>query len=151
MSSIAHIQQAGFARLSISEALPDAELESDGSFATALRAGAGKYGLDATEAIHFGPSKAAKTKFPQPLGIRLLSRAWAWLRKNRAFGAEKQLRVSDTVSLGEKRFVALLHVEGRKFLIGGGSSGVSLLARLEPVQGEKDEPQQTREGEEQWR
>jgi flagellar biogenesis protein FliO len=40
------------------------------------------------------------------------------------------LRVHETVSLGEKRFVALLSVEGREFLIGGGPTGVSLLAQL---------------------
>lgn len=44
---------------------------------------------------------------------------------------EKQLRVSETVALGEKRFVAVLQCEGRKFLIGGGSAGVSLLTSLD--------------------
>jgi flagellar biogenesis protein FliO len=44
--------------------------------------------------------------------------------------ATKRLRVAETVSLGEKRFVALVSVEGREFLIGGGASGVSLLATL---------------------
>jgi len=47
---------------------------------------------------------------------------------------EKQLRVSETVPLGEKRFVAVLQCEGRKFLIGGGSSGVSLLTSLDAIQ-----------------
>lgn len=60
----------------------------------------------------------------------LLARVWAWLQKQRTLSTKKQLRVSDTVSLGEKRFIALVHVEGQKFLIGGGASGVSLLAEL---------------------
>ena len=60
----------------------------------------------------------------------MLARVWTWLQKQHAFSAKKQLRVSDTVSLGEKRFIALVHVEGQKFLIGGGASGVSLLAEL---------------------
>jgi flagellar biogenesis protein FliO len=48
-------------------------------------------------------------------------------------GTTKQLRVSETVSLGEKRFVAILHVENRKFLIGGGASSVTLLTQLDAV------------------
>jgi hypothetical protein len=59
----------------------------------------------------------------------LLSRAFSWLRS--ASVAPKQLRVEDTVSLGEKRFVAIVHAEGRRFLIGGGSAGVSLLKQLD--------------------
>ncbi len=58
---------------------------------------------------------------------------FSWLRSRRVF-AEKQLRVSESLSLGEKRFVAILHVENRKFLVGGGASGVSLLTALEPAQ-----------------
>jgi hypothetical protein len=58
---------------------------------------------------------------------------FSWLRSRRVF-AEKQLRVSESLSLGEKRFVAILHAEGRKFLIGGGASGVLLLTALEPAQ-----------------
>jgi flagellar biogenesis protein FliO len=48
----------------------------------------------------------------------------------------KRMRVAETVSLGEKRFVSIVNVEGREFLIGGGSSGVTLLAQLSPVQQE---------------
>jgi hypothetical protein len=59
------------------------------------------------------------------------SRAWTWLKKKRVLGVEKQLKVSETLSLGEKRFVAILNVEGRKFLIGGGATGVSLLTQLD--------------------
>jgi flagellar biogenesis protein FliO len=41
------------------------------------------------------------------------------------------MRLQETVSLGEKRIVALLEIDGRRFLVGGGSSGVSLLAQLD--------------------
>jgi hypothetical protein len=75
---------------------------------------------------------AETKKYPQPLGAVLLSRAWKWLQKNHT--TEKQLRVSETISLGEKRFVALLDVEGQKFLVGGGASGVSLLTQLNSTQ-----------------
>lgn len=75
------------------------------------------------------PSRAGKPSRPQ--SPPLLARAWKWLKKQNAFSAKKQLRVCETVSLGEKRFVAVVQIEGQKFLIGGGASGVSLLAELE--------------------
>ncbi|HZP04913.1 MAG TPA: flagellar biosynthetic protein FliO [Terracidiphilus sp.] len=65
----------------------------------------------------------------QPLGGGLVSKAWSWLQKSK-FSSTKQLRVAETISLGEKRFVALVDIEGQKFLIGGGASGVSLLTQL---------------------
>jgi hypothetical protein len=64
-----------------------------------------------------------------------LNRAWSWLQTKCAQTATKRLRVSETVSLGEKRFVALVRVEDREFLIGGGSSGVSMLTALETSRG----------------
>jgi hypothetical protein len=60
----------------------------------------------------------------------LLSRMWSALSGQHGLRATKQLRVAETVSLGEKRFVAVVHVDGRKFLIGGGTSGVALLTQL---------------------
>lgn len=66
----------------------------------------------------------------QPLANGLLTRGWAWLKRNNKFTAAKQLRVAETVSLGDKRFVSLIQVDGQKFLIGGGSQGVTLLTQL---------------------
>jgi flagellar biogenesis protein FliO len=57
---------------------------------------------------------------------------WGWLQaqqKRRAGG--RRLRVIETVSLGEKRFAALLAVDGAEFLIGGSGSSVALLASVE--------------------
>jgi hypothetical protein len=59
-----------------------------------------------------------------------LARAWAWLHAKYTTSAAKRLRLSEVVSLGDKRFVALVSVEGREFLIGGAPSGLSLLAQL---------------------
>jgi flagellar biogenesis protein FliO len=39
------------------------------------------------------------------------------------------MRIAETIPLGEKRFVALLTVDGREFLIGGSASSVSLLSQ----------------------
>jgi hypothetical protein len=76
------------------------------------------------------PAQEEKQYQPRPLRGGLLTRAWMWLQKNNKFTSTKQLRVSETVSLGEKRFVALVDIDGQKFLIGGGASGVSLLTPL---------------------
>ena len=45
-------------------------------------------------------------------------------------GRDRRLQVQDTVQLGEKRFAAVLRVDGERFLIGGGTGGISLLAKL---------------------
>jgi flagellar biogenesis protein FliO len=38
--------------------------------------------------------------------------------------------VTETVSLGEKRFVAVIQIDGSQYLIGGGATNVALLAKL---------------------
>jgi len=45
-------------------------------------------------------------------------------------------------SLGQKRFVAVVEIDGNRFLVGGGATEVSLLARLnenEPFSGKLEE------------
>ena len=77
--------------------------------------------------------------FQKRLGAHrgLLGRIVGWLRGGIA--NEKKLRVIETVPLGEKRMVAIVEAEGRRFLVGCGSNGVSLLTSLkeehEQVQG----------------
>jgi flagellar biogenesis protein FliO len=62
----------------------------------------------------------------------LLSRAWGWLKtRNVARSSTRRLRVAETVSLGEKRFVAVVQVDGRHFLIAGGPTNIALLAQLD--------------------
>ncbi len=70
-----------------------------------------------------------KGSAPSP-GPGVLNRVFLWLRGKYSVAAIKQLRVTETVSLGEKRFVAIIHADGHKFLIGGGASGVCLLTQL---------------------
>jgi hypothetical protein len=62
----------------------------------------------------------------------LLGRALSWL--NSSYSTPKQLRVVETVTLGDKRLVAVIQADGRRFLVGGGPSGVSLLTPLDIVQ-----------------
>jgi hypothetical protein len=74
--------------------------------------------------------RQAERKPRKQAGPGGLTRAFSWLQSKYAMSTTKRLRVAETVSLGEKRFVALVSVEGREFLIGSSSSGVSLLAQL---------------------
>lgn len=104
-----------------------------GTFANTLAASRDKNESSDSPATLTSGTSPIKLRRALPVPGGIFSRIWSWLSRNRAFGAEKQLRISETLSLGEKRFVALLHVEGRKFLIGGGASGVSLLTPLEPA------------------
>jgi hypothetical protein len=60
-------------------------------------------------------------------------KTWNWLLTHLAsHQARKRLRVCETVSLGEKRFVAVVEVDGEQFLVGGAASSVATLARLKP-------------------
>src|ERR1700721_2181588 len=62
----------------------------------------------------------------------LLSRAWAWLLAlQETRPSARRLRVAETVSLGEKRFVAVVQVDGRHFLLAGGPTNIALLAQLD--------------------
>jgi hypothetical protein len=61
----------------------------------------------------------------------LLSRAVNWIRKRQQGRSNtRRLQVAATVSLGEKRFAAVIQVDGQQFLIGGGATNVALLAQL---------------------
>ena len=61
----------------------------------------------------------------------LLTRALNWIR-TRQLGKSnsRRLQVAATVSLGEKRFVAVIQIDGLQFLVGGGATNVALLAEL---------------------
>jgi flagellar biogenesis protein FliO len=64
-----------------------------------------------------------------------MSRSWKYIRTQQvARSSCKRLQVAETVSLGEKRFVAVIRVDGREFLIGGGATNVALLTQLDAKQ-----------------
>jgi flagellar biosynthesis protein FliO len=65
--------------------------------------------------------------------IEAIARTSAWIHGwFKSQQAKKRLRVCETVSLGEKRFIAVVEVDGDQFLVGGSSSSVAMLAHLEP-------------------
>ncbi len=56
---------------------------------------------------------------------------WEWLKDRRSLQfRSKRLTVTETVSLGDKRFVSIVKVDDRHFLIGGSASTVNLLTDL---------------------
>ena len=65
-----------------------------------------------------------------------LSAVWqrtsAWTKTQvAARQRRKRLRVCESVSLGEKRFVAVIQVDGQQFLVGGASNSIAMLAQLD--------------------
>jgi Flagellar biosynthesis protein, FliO len=84
-----------------------------------------------SKAISAGPISTS-----EPIHVwAALLRVWKWLtRCSRGVlvrGVSRRLKVAETVSLGEKRFISILQVDGEQFLVGGSASNVVLLARLE--------------------
>ena len=64
--------------------------------------------------------------------------AWAWLLRRARAGTSRGLSVLERQSLGGGAFVATVRAGDRRFLIGGGSGRVRMLAELERA----DEPVQ---------
>ncbi|ADW70917.1 flagellar biosynthetic protein FliO [Granulicella tundricola] len=91
--------------------------------------------VDGTSALH-----GVRSPLGQPITalrplIAQLTSAWKWLEQKRTQQiATRRLKVAETVSLGEKRFVSILQVDGAQFLIGGAAGNVTLLAILDKQQ-----------------
>ena len=67
-----------------------------------------------------------------PRRQHLLSKLWLWTRSRvKIQPRRKRLKVAETVSLGEKRFIAVVQVDGVEFLVGGAPNALSVLAHLE--------------------
>jgi Flagellar biosynthesis protein, FliO len=87
---------------------------------------------------------ALKTVAPKPAemsAFRLAYRAavvsaqrmLGWLQARREWQRKsRRLSLCETISLGEKRFVAIVQVDDQHFLLGGASTSVSMLAQLSP-------------------
>jgi len=80
-----------------------------------------------------GPREEAVAA-PRPLLARIFR--WAVASLRRAAGTwksqrnAKAMRLCETISLGDKRFLAIVQVDEERILIGGSASTVSLLTRL---------------------
>jgi len=65
------------------------------------------------------------------LAMNYLRAGLRWLERKRATQASsRRMRIRETISLGEKRTVSILQVDGLDFLIGSSTAGVQLLSVL---------------------
>lgn len=60
------------------------------------------------------------------------SRALGFLSSIRFAPKTRRLQIQESLSLGEKRFLAVVEFEGQRFLVGGGRQSVTLLTKLDP-------------------
>jgi len=58
-------------------------------------------------------------------------RLWDSLPALRIRRTPHQLRLCESLSLGEKRLVAVIQYQGQRFLVGAGAQSVQLLSRLD--------------------
>jgi flagellar biogenesis protein FliO len=64
-------------------------------------------------------------------GLQLLQ--WIERKRTEQFSS-RRLRIAETMSLGEKRFVSIVQVDGVEMLLAGAPGNVTLLTVLEPKQ-----------------
>jgi len=68
---------------------------------------------------------------------RFLSAVASFLRSVSVRRREKSLLLCETLPLGDKRFLAIVQLEGRRFLIGATPQSIALLDRLESQRPER--------------
>ncbi len=82
-------------------------------------------------AVACGATDATIAARPAPEDLWRWARAcWQRLRQI-SRSAPRRLRLCESLPLGERRFVAVVEFEGARFLVGGTSASLVLLARLE--------------------
>jgi len=70
---------------------------------------------------------SSQTEIPAVVVVRIL---WNWVRRLAKPRRLRRLRVCETLSLGERRFLAVIEFDHQEFLVGGSGNSFSLLARL---------------------
>lgn len=72
-----------------------------------------------------------------------LQSGWRWLERKRSQQlSARRLRLTETISLGEKRSVSIVQVDGAQYLIGCSASSVQLLAVLNKENDKQDDKQE---------
>lgn len=76
---------------------------------------------------------AARRSIPLsvPVWANAARKLGRWLQRMLTARRSRRLRVCETLSLGERRFVAIIEFDRQEFLVGGGGNSFSLLARLQ--------------------
>ena len=59
-----------------------------------------------------------------------LKNLWQGVRRTLKSRKARRLRVCETLSLGDRRFVAVIEFDHQEFLVGGSGNSLELLARL---------------------
>lgn len=91
------------------------------------------------EVVFNQPSARATTESAEPPALWRRARTW-WVRMLRLrLRAPRRLRLCESLPLGERRFVAVVEFERSRFLVGGTSASLVLLARLGKVQDQDDD------------
>lgn len=62
--------------------------------------------------------------------ISAVKQVWATARSVRVKRKERMMRLCETLPLGERRYLAVVAVEGQKFLLAAAGNSISLLTRL---------------------
>ena len=77
-------------------------------------------------------SKAEQSRMQDAIAVwPFFAGVWKWILSRQLMGRNaRRLQVTETVSLGDKRFVAVIQVDGHQYLVGGGATNISLLAQL---------------------
>ncbi|MGB2592291.1 MAG: flagellar biosynthetic protein FliO [Candidatus Acidiferrum sp.] len=76
---------------------------------------------------------ASLSRAPDSWFSRVFAALHELLRSVRVRRRERSLRVCESLPLGEKRFLAVVQFEGRRFLIGATNQSISLLDRLDSL------------------
>jgi flagellar biogenesis protein FliO len=75
----------------------------------------------------------AASQAASPLGAAwavALKNLWQWVRRAVKPRKVRRLRVCETLSLGERRFLAVIEFDHQEFLVGGSGNSLELLERL---------------------
>ena len=75
------------------------------------------------------PSQAISP--PQTVWGAALKNLLQWSRRAVKVRKPRRLRVCETLSLGERRFLAVIEFDRQEFLVGGTGSSLELLAKLQ--------------------
>ena len=76
-------------------------------------------------------SNAASRAIPSTgVAWATLKNLWQWTLRSTKVRKNRRLRVCETLSLGERRFVAVIEFDRQEFLVGGTGNSLELLARL---------------------
>jgi len=68
--------------------------------------------------------------------VRSLLAGWKWFERKRAqHVSSRRMRLTETISLGEKRSVSIIEVDGAQYLIGSSAGSVQLLTVLDKQDG----------------